>query len=408
MESKDIILLAQKVIRSSVGVGLEEAGTRICGPTAWNYVKAVLSPVVDKLQSSYPKLFLVPEEAEKAATALSADKVLCGMLSDGFARLENGQGEILTILAKIDSKLDDIAQQYMVTRGVIPYQDYLNGVLLPQDLSKQGTIDVDRLRKKLLQIDKFPSPVLVTVQGTLFPCALLVAGWWDRQEKNKIVEPTWHDDIQKWLFHGFDLWGPSWDFTWGDGQTLNNSYTIAQLGAGDESDSLPVLIPQEKASRLVAFFRENWGGGEVEVTGLLGHRSQFLSIHKDVELVGGLLDYCLWIDQDNKYHGISELNHQTDIYSGYLWKCVTPKVWYDKNENLSLNQVYFVWEHTNFRDIDAVNYNLDSLMHKEEYLTKKHGELMLLQKSSRLVPGTPIWNSDEFYNAFVNKKKRLV
>jgi len=108
MKSSAISLLAKKIVRGAVGVGLEEAGTRICGPTAWNYMKTILSPVVDELQGRFPTLFLVPEEAEKAAKALSSDKVLQDMLNDGFAHLESGQGEILALLAKQNDTLEDI------------------------------------------------------------------------------------------------------------------------------------------------------------------------------------------------------------------------------------------------------------------------------------------------------------
>ncbi len=299
-------------------------------------------------------------------------------------------------------------QQFLVNSGVVPYQDYLNGVLTPADFTNQGTQNINDLRKKLLRIKEFPEPVSVTVSGTLFPCALLTAGWWDRQETSKTVMPEWHDNIQKWLFSGFDLWGPSWDFTWDTEHNMHNPYVIAQLGYGDEADSIPVLIPREKVSKLTEFFQENWGGGEVEVTGLLGHRRQFVSSHKDIQLVGGLLDYCLWIDQDNSQHGISALNYQTEIYSGYLWKCVTPKAWFDPTRSLSLNQVYFIWEHTNFRDQEAIKYNLDSLHHKEEYISKMYGDLVLLQKSSQLVSGDPVWSSSDFYNVFVKKKKVIV
>lgn len=64
--------------------------------------------MVDELQHRFPKLFLVPEEAEKAAEALSTDKVLQDMLNDGFARLESGQGEILVLLAKQNDTLQVI------------------------------------------------------------------------------------------------------------------------------------------------------------------------------------------------------------------------------------------------------------------------------------------------------------
>jgi hypothetical protein len=297
--------------------------------------------------------------------------------------------------------------QYFVSSGVVPYQDYLNGVLTPTELANQGVLNVDELRRKLLQVKTIPDPVCVTVRGTLFPCALLTAGWWDRHETSARATLKWHDNIQKWLFTGFDLWGPSWDFTWDAGHDTPNSYVIAQLGYGDEADSLPVLIPRKDVCGLTAFFQENWGGGEVEVTGLLGHRSQFVKAHYGVELVGGLLDYCLWIDEDNRQHGISALNYETEIYSGYLWKCVTPRAWTDLGKTLTLDKVYFIWEHTNFCSQEAIKYNLESLNHKEEYISRMHGDLILLQKSSQLVPGDPLWSTGEFYDVFLQKKKRI-
>lgn len=301
-----------------------------------------------------------------------------------------------------------ITQQYLIGRGVVPYQDYLDGVLTPRDFSDQGTVDVDNLRKKLLRLHRLPDPVSVTVRGTLYPCALLTAGWWDRLQQQKTIEPRWHDNIQKWLFHGFDLWGPSWDFTWSELHNEGTSYVIAQLGSGDEADSIPVLIPLDKAVRLQAFFNEKWGGGDVEVTGLLGHRSHFSSVHKDVDLIGGLLDYCLWIDPDNEDHAIRECSDQTEVYSGYLWKCVIPRAWFKPNDTPALDKVYFVWEHTNLRDQDAINYNLDSLAHKERYLANTVGPLVLLQKSSKVVPGRVEWTTSQFYEVFVSGTIRKI
>jgi hypothetical protein len=68
-----------------------------------------------------------------------------------------------------------------------------------------------------------------------------------------------------------------------------------------------------------------------------------------------------------------------------------------------LNQVYFVWEHTNFAKQGAVAYNLESLEHKERYLRDKRGELVLVQKSSPLVPGEPEWSHEEIYNLLTGK-----
>lgn len=77
---------------------------------------------------------------------------------------------------KAGGDIQIITQQYFVSSGVVPYQDYLNGVLTPADLTNQGTQNINELRKKLLRIKTIPDPVCVTVRGTLFPCALLTAG----------------------------------------------------------------------------------------------------------------------------------------------------------------------------------------------------------------------------------------
>ena len=108
MKKSEIVSLVESVVRAGVGIGLEEAGTRICGPTAWKFVKAMATPVFDELQHRYPKLFLVPKQAEKAAKALSTDKALVKMLNKGFANLESGQDEILALLAKQNLTLEAI------------------------------------------------------------------------------------------------------------------------------------------------------------------------------------------------------------------------------------------------------------------------------------------------------------
>jgi len=112
--SESLLAIAKKVIREAVGIGIEEAGARICGPTAWKYIKAALSPAVDELEHRFPKMFLLPEEAEKAVKTLSSDKAFEELISNGFISLENGQLEILAflaqqneILARIGKDVDD-------------------------------------------------------------------------------------------------------------------------------------------------------------------------------------------------------------------------------------------------------------------------------------------------------------
>jgi hypothetical protein len=299
-------------------------------------------------------------------------------------------------------------QRFMTFKGVAPFRDWLGEPEQPWDTSFLGREHISSLRRKLLRIRHLDRPRLVTVQGTIYPCALLSPAWWERRDEGEhTTEPDWEDGLQKWLFYGFDLWGPSWDFSWdfdAPTRSAERPFFIAQLGDGDEANSLPVIIPLEKARKLRDKLLGGWGGLEVRVLGLLGHRHQFPKRGPArLELVGGLLDYCIWLDETNGDHMISPLANKTSIYSGYLWKCVAPRKWAETSPSLCINQVYFVWEHTNFAEPDAVRYNLDSLAQKEDFLRRRHGDLILLQKSSALVPGTPAWSSERFYDLLTCK-----
>jgi tetratricopeptide (TPR) repeat protein len=107
MESNRLIELTKKVIRKAGEIGLDAAGGYVCGP-AWPYARRILSPVVEELGKRDPKLFLVPEEATKAAEALSDDKILQELLETGFAELETGQEQILAALVRQDATVIQI------------------------------------------------------------------------------------------------------------------------------------------------------------------------------------------------------------------------------------------------------------------------------------------------------------
>lgn len=111
--SQGFLSLAKKIIRESAIIGLDEAGSRIAGPTAWRYVKKVMAPVVKELEKRYPKLLLVGEEEARdavdlAVKALSTDVALQKMLSDSLSRLKEGQQEILAALARQNHTLQNI------------------------------------------------------------------------------------------------------------------------------------------------------------------------------------------------------------------------------------------------------------------------------------------------------------
>ncbi len=111
--SQGFLSLAKKIIREGAIIGLDEAGSRIAGPTAWRYVKKVMTPVVEELEKRYPKLLLVGEKeakdaADLAVKALSTDIALQKMLSDSLSRLDEGQQEILAALARQNHTLQNI------------------------------------------------------------------------------------------------------------------------------------------------------------------------------------------------------------------------------------------------------------------------------------------------------------
>ncbi|MBK8908140.1 MAG: toll/interleukin-1 receptor domain-containing protein [Rhodospirillales bacterium] len=291
-------------------------------------------------------------------------------------------------------------QQYLPLRAR-HFRHFLRRLSDRNDIVVGDREHVASLRSKLLLGVQLTEPKLLTVEGTLFPCALLNSGWWERQTQNVAPFTGWRNRLQEWLFNGFDLWAPSWDFTW----TLEDGLPdgigprfIAQIGSGDEADSLPVIIPENKADRLREWFDEGWGGAEVEVTGLLGHRTHFCPKCVDLIAFGGMLDYCLWLDGDDPRHKIKRCRSRTTLYSGYLWKCVVPRAWVQQNGRVMLEDAYFVWEHTNFAADEAVKYGLDALEHKEDYMRAIHGDLVLVQKSSRLVPGRPLFTARQAYD----------
>lgn len=317
---------------------------------------------------------------------------------------------------------------YLENKGVKPFKVFRNDPKYPIKDAASGVTTVDNLRADLLLIDDprkvLPQPAPVTIRGTLYPCALLVSGWWTREQTAANIKiPEWDNDIQSWLFHGFHEWGPSWDYSWNfDDEVIGNlkPYFIAQLGEGDEANSIPVIIPLEKAKKLHEKFLEKGhqlgikaAGFDVEISGLLTHRIHFSAEElQKIDLQDkDILNFCIWLKADEKKHAITtRMKRGNDMYSGYLWKLIAPQKALQENKMVSIGKAYFVWEHTNFLSRDSVNYNLDSLEHKVSYIEQvhanKHGkdDFILLQKSSALVSGQPVWGDNEFYNYFLNKE----
>jgi hypothetical protein len=252
----------------------------------------------------------------------------------------------------------------------------------------------------------------ITVRGKLFPCALLNSGWWANNQRMSTDHIMWRPgfEYQRWQYHGFNVWAPSWDFTWdfehseqAEDPTKPPHFYWAQLGdmesECDEAESIAVLIPK-KLYKLVHKRREEIGKSvlRVDIQGLLTHKTYFKGEIPDDEK--NLLDYCIRVDPDRvetdkrPTHFLRPLiDENRTFYSGYLWKCVVPsKLWkkYKAKElQLGLEHAYFLWAHTNFGNPECVADDLEVLEKKLEIVKKREDDdvLELLQKSSFLVPG---------------------
>lgn len=116
-DSQKLVSTAKRIIMVGVEVGLEEAGSRILGPTAWKYFKIILSPIIDELQNRYPALsFDKPGDtnAHDAAVAavehLSNDSQLQRMLLVNFNDLKKGQHDIRAGINELEKKLKAVGE----------------------------------------------------------------------------------------------------------------------------------------------------------------------------------------------------------------------------------------------------------------------------------------------------------
>jgi len=259
-------------------------------------------------------------------------------------------------------------------------------------------VTVDSLRQSLLKERKVPRrPQLLKVSGMFATAVLLNSGWWERSGPGG--KPVGRNDIQKWTYAGFEEWGPSWDFT----SAGSDDFFLGQLGEGDEANSILVAAVGARARRIkpgiVDAVRHGGAGAiAVDVTGLLCHRSHLAARNPELSGLASRwhadFNYCLLLDSD--HHRITPVHETPDFYSAYLWQCWCATDQVPAGQVPTLNDCYLVWEHTDLTKPDAIKYNLDSLAHKYEYLRREYGNLVLLQKSGPLVPGTPRLPSKDF------------
>jgi len=285
----------------------------------------------------------------------------------------------------------------------------------------RGSSDVVGTRAIRRQINRlrFGLSAELTVEGVFFPAVLLYTGWWERQRPKKFAEEIiWKDDrldqLKCWLFSGFKQWGPSCDFNPAGG--LGEQYVLGQIGEMDEADSVLLIVAGCKAEDLRAQLASGAHAFNVQARGFLQHCRDLTDreLRDRIKAWGKLFNYCLFVSANEPAH-FAIPRGRPGLYSGYLWQCWLPAglaEYSGETENgikllmpPRIDEVYFLWEHTNFANKDAVEYNLDSLRHKKEFIGSRLGDLILVQKSSPLVEGEQALRKDDFYKFVVEPRR---
>lgn len=287
---------------------------------------------------------------------------------------------------------------YIVKHIIIPELKELFMTGGSKQLAQPIPFNIDKLLKSLGSKEDMPAEdaTLTISEGTFFPAVLLYSGWWERTKKDANYDNPHLNELQEWLFTGFEEWAPSFDISLeGDG------YLMAQLGSssgsGDEANTIPLIIAPEKAGDIRRRFKRQQEPLNVQVTGRFCRRDKETPTSTADES-----DYCIVVD-NIATHEISISNNKPTFYTGYLWQCLIPeKTLKEANEagrQPNLEDVYFVWEHANFATKTTLNYGLHGLEQKKLYIEREvDDKLIMLHKSSTLVPGIPLYSPNIFYN----------
>jgi hypothetical protein len=270
-----------------------------------------------------------------------------------------------------------------------------------RDPELKGTLSVDQLLPKLTNtIGPESKAPTVRATGVFSPAVLMHEGWWNKSD-HKISKPAANGNLQSWLTTGFEEWGPSWDL-----RRASDDYILGQIGSRDESNSLLVAIVGDCEKQIGPWIRDYFKNRFVSsfsIKGLLCHRDQLEHHQSDLahaaERWGAAFNHCLVLDNPDEHSIQPNGESQPEYYSGYLWQCWCPTLSLNEGDpkQAKPEDCYFVWEHTDYTKPDAIDYNLDSLQHKVEFITKKYGDMVLLQNSGPLLPGTPLLSPDDFH-----------
>src|SRR5690606_3823780 len=92
-----------------------------------------------------------------------------------------------------------------LTGRIVYLKDWMAGRRLrPKQVEEQGATRIEELRRKLQRMRIPARPLQMRVAGTFFPATLLYSGWWERNQNNGAGAAQWRDDLQSWLFTGFE------------------------------------------------------------------------------------------------------------------------------------------------------------------------------------------------------------
>jgi tetratricopeptide (TPR) repeat protein len=143
--SPRLLAVAKDIVRSAAELGLDEAGTRICG-SLWPSVKKIMQPVISELDRRYPTLMMArtqeaTEAAVQAIAALDRDASLKELLDEGFKGIEQGQTDIRALLSRYDDKLHSIGTS--IDRGF-------------EHIEQSSDAILDEIRQLSVQLEKFP------------------------------------------------------------------------------------------------------------------------------------------------------------------------------------------------------------------------------------------------------------
>ncbi len=144
-----LISVVRNIILGAAEVALDEAGTRIVGPTAWKYLRKVIQPVYESLTKRFPNLKQTGTEKAKlaaqfAAEELSKNRDLQKRILKRFAELKKGQEEIIAEINRISKTLERSSETVEKT--------YLNTQEILDELNRQRVKEPTESLKEISQL----------------------------------------------------------------------------------------------------------------------------------------------------------------------------------------------------------------------------------------------------------------